>query len=93
MLHLQIFRQFMEERIDTLNRGNSLSDEFEKEAVRYADKVASSNPGSRIIKNQYEQVKKEGGALVKAVKNKVRYFLLLFFISQNCSRKFSQFMV
>lgn len=71
MLHLQIFRQFIEERIDTLNRGNSLSDEFEKEVVRYADKVSSTNPGSRIIKNQYEQVKKEGGALVKAVKNKV----------------------
>ena len=72
MLNLQIFRQFIEERIDTLNRGNSLSDEFEKEAVRYADKVSSSNPGSRIIKSQYEQVKKEGGALVKKVKNKVR---------------------
>ena len=50
-----------------MNRGNSLSDEFEKEVVRYQEKVNSSNPGARILKSQYEQAKKEGGALVKAV--------------------------
>ena len=86
MLHLQIFRQFIEERIETLNRGNSLSDEFEKEVVRYQEKVNSSNPGARILKSQYEQAKKEGGALVKAVKNKVRFcpFNIILFFHNFC---------
>ena len=88
MLHLQIFRQFIEERIETLNRGNSLSDEFEKEVVRYQEKVNSSNPGARILKSQYEQAKKEGGALVKAVKNKVRFcpFNNILFFHNFCWR-------
>ena len=71
-LPLQIFRQFIEERIAAILEQKSLSDEFEKEVIRYQEKASSSNPGARIIKSQYEQVKKEGGALVKAVKSKVR---------------------
>lgn len=69
-----------------MNRGNSLSDEFEKEVVRYQEKVNSSNPGARILKSQYEQAKKEGGALVKAVKNKVRFcpFNIILFFHNFC---------
>lgn len=71
MLHLQIFRQFIEERLNMLNTGKGFSDEFEMEAVRFQEKVNNSN--SRL-RHQYAQisssVKKEGGAIVKAVKSK-----------------------
>ena len=80
MLNLQIFRQFVEERIQMLDTGKGLSDEFEKEAVSFSENPIyfSANghgpgaAGARIIKSQYAQVKKEGGAFVKAVKSKVR---------------------
>ncbi|XP_049547871.1 DENN domain-containing protein 1A-like isoform X5 [Anopheles darlingi] len=38
MLQLQIFQQFIEERLDMLNTGQGFSDEFEVEYFRYAEK-------------------------------------------------------
>ncbi|XP_071747929.1 DENN domain-containing protein 1A isoform X4 [Lepeophtheirus salmonis] len=71
MLQLQIFQQFIEERLNLLNSGKGISDEFEKEAVCFTEKPGGSN---RKLKAQYSvlssSMKKEGGALVKAVKNK-----------------------
>eukprot|EP00096_Caligus_rogercresseyi_P016836 TRINITY_DN985_c0_g1_i2.p1 TRINITY_DN985_c0_g1~~TRINITY_DN985_c0_g1_i2.p1 ORF type:complete len:866 (-),score=178.73 TRINITY_DN985_c0_g1_i2:255-2852(-) len=71
MLQLQIFQQFIEERLSLLNSGKGISDEFEKEAVCFTEKPGGSN---KKLKAQYSvlssSMKKEGGALVKAVKNK-----------------------
>ena len=72
MLQLQIFNQFIEERLTMLNTGKGFSDEFENEAVRFQEKM---NQNSKF-KNQYVQlsssVRKEGVAIAKAVKSKVR---------------------
>ncbi|XP_059092755.1 DENN domain-containing protein 1A-like isoform X3 [Tigriopus californicus] len=70
MLQLQIFRQFVEERLTMLNTGRGFSDEFEDEVIRFQE---AQNNNSKL-KQQYAQisssVKKEGGALVKAVRSK-----------------------
>ena len=61
-----------------LNGGKGFSDEFEMEAVRFQERLNSSASSSGKIKAQYanisSSVKKEGGAIVKAVK--VRSLLL-----------------
>ncbi|CAB3376443.1 Hypothetical predicted protein [Cloeon dipterum] len=68
MLHLQIFQQFIEERLDMLNAGLGFSDEFELEACNYSEKSSSR------LKQQYKEwastMKKEGSAFFKTVKNK-----------------------
>lgn len=68
MLHLQIFQQFIEERLEMLNNGQGFSDEFEKEACMYSDKSNSK------LKQQYKEwtssMKKEGSAFFKSVKEK-----------------------
>lgn len=68
MLHLQIFQQFIEERLEMLNLGLGFSDEFEIEACRYSEKTSSR------LKQQYREwtstMKKEGTAFFKSVKEK-----------------------
>ncbi|KAG8187207.1 hypothetical protein JTE90_020076 [Oedothorax gibbosus] len=68
MLHLQIFQQFIESRLDMLNSGVGFSDEFEYEVNTY--EVHSNNN----LKTQYKEwvttMKKEGGAFLKNVKSK-----------------------
>ncbi|XP_075228871.1 DENN domain-containing protein 1A isoform X3 [Lycorma delicatula] len=68
MLELQIFQQFIEERLDMLNSGLGFSDEFEMEACNYSDKTSSR------LKQQYKEwthnMRKEGTAFFKTVKNK-----------------------
>lgn len=70
MLHLQIFQQFIEGRLDMLNSGQGFSDEFELEVNMYEEKSGSS------LKAQYKEwvqtMKKEGGAFFKTVKHKVK---------------------
>nr|CAD7263238.1 unnamed protein product [Timema shepardi] len=70
MLELQIFQQFIEERLDMLNNGLGFSDEFEMEACNYSDKSSSK------LKQQYKEwtytMKKEGSAFFKNVKSKVK---------------------
>ncbi|XP_021192917.3 DENN domain-containing protein 1A isoform X4 [Helicoverpa armigera] len=72
ILQSQIFRQFIDERLDLLNSGRGFNDEFEVECNHYADKL---NTGSgQKLKQQYRDwaktVKKEGGAFFKTVKDK-----------------------
>ena len=64
MLELQIFRQFIEERLILLNSGKSFSDEFELECIGFTEKP---NKKFTVIK---QNVRKESGLLVKKVKNK-----------------------
>lgn len=68
MLELQIFQQFIEERLDMLNAGLGFSDEFEMEACNYSDKTSSR------LKQQYKEwtytMKKEGSAFFKSVKSR-----------------------
>ncbi|GLG92574.1 DENN domain-containing protein Crag [Gryllus bimaculatus] len=68
MLQLQIFQQFIEERLDILNSGLGFSDEFEMEAFNYCGKSSSR------LKQQYKEwthtMRKEGSAFFKTVKNK-----------------------
>ena len=68
MLQLQIFMQFIEERLELLNSGKGFSDEFELECVVFTEK------SNKKFKNQYtaitQNVKRESGAFVKKVKNK-----------------------
>ncbi|XP_059062992.1 DENN domain-containing protein 1A isoform X2 [Achroia grisella] len=74
ILQSQIFQQFIDERLDLLNSGRGFSDEFEIECSYYADKL-NTGSGQRL-KQQYRDwaktVKKEGGAFLKTVKDKVR---------------------
>ena len=66
MLQLQIFRQFIEERLELLNAGKGFSDQFELECVSFSeDKFKKSKPQQAI-----NNVKREGAALAKAVKDK-----------------------
>ncbi|GFG31036.1 hypothetical protein Cfor_11423, partial [Coptotermes formosanus] len=68
MLQLQIFQQFIEERLEMLNNGLGFSDEFELEACNYSEKSSSK------LKQQYKEwtytMRKEGSAFLKTVKNK-----------------------
>lgn len=68
ILQLQIFQQFIETRLDQLNRELSIVDEFELE-------LKDTNPDSRF-RSQYREwtaaMKKEGGAFLKAVNPKVK---------------------
>ena len=43
MLHLQIFEQFINDRLDMLNSGEGFTDEFEMEANLWADKLNSNS--------------------------------------------------
>ncbi len=79
MLELQIFRQFIEERLGMLNSGRGFSDEFENESVRFQEQY-NNNAGGMVVggvklKAQAAHIgssmKKEGGALVKNIKQKV----------------------
>lgn len=68
MLELQIFQQFIEERLAMLNAGLGFSDEFELEACIYGDKNSSK------LKAQYKEwtynMKKEGSAFLKSMKTR-----------------------
>ncbi|GFS31658.1 DENN domain-containing protein 1A [Trichonephila inaurata madagascariensis] len=68
MLHLQIFQQFIENRLDMLNSGVGFSDEFEYEVNTY--EVHSSNNLRTQYKEWVTTMKKEGGAFFKNVKSK-----------------------
>lgn len=68
MLELQIFQQFIEERLHMLNCGLGFSDEFELEACNYSNKK-----NNKIIQQYHEwtgAMKKEGKAIYHSVKDK-----------------------
>ena len=67
MLELQIFRQFIDERLELLNSGKGFSDQFELECVAFSEERSSRKyKPSATINN----VKREGAAFAKAVKEK-----------------------
>ncbi|XP_037904167.1 DENN domain-containing protein 1A-like isoform X9 [Hermetia illucens] len=47
MMELQIFQQFIDERLDILNSGQGISDEFEMETLRYTDKMGKKGKNYR----------------------------------------------
>ncbi|XP_072766246.1 DENN domain-containing protein 1A isoform X1 [Anoplolepis gracilipes] len=68
MLELQIFQQFIEERLNMLNSGLGFSDEFEMEACSYSAKSNSK------FMQQYREwtytMRKESSAFFRSVKDK-----------------------
>lgn len=72
MLELQIFRQFIESKLDNLNSGFDvcLKDEFEQECSLYSGKEYGK------FRSQYNEwfgnMKKESGAFMKQLKTKVK---------------------
>ncbi|CAG2164946.1 unnamed protein product, partial [Oppiella nova] len=70
MLQLQIFRQFIEGRLEMLNNGEGFSDEFEFELNMYEDK------STHRLKTQYREwlaaMRKEGGAILKSVNPRMK---------------------
>lgn len=71
MLHLQIFHQFIEDRIRMLTNAESISDEFEFEVNMY-EEDQSSHRFRAQYKEWLGQMKKEGGALLKSVNPAVK---------------------
>lgn len=65
ILQLQIFRQFVDERLQLLNSGKGMSDEFETEVLKFSE-MKNYNQGARIKSH----LRREGGAFVKAVQRK-----------------------
>ncbi|XP_013420108.1 DENN domain-containing protein 1A isoform X2 [Lingula anatina] len=65
MLQLQIFQQFINERLDLLNGGEGFSDEFEQETNMWADRNAASSlhrykEWLGNMKKQGKKIKREG---------------------------------
>ncbi|XP_041633172.1 DENN domain-containing protein 1A isoform X5 [Drosophila kikkawai] len=65
MMELQIFAQFIDDRLKMLNSGLGFSDEFELETVRYAEKKKRRN---NIIKNFKDKTNPAVKSAVKSVK-------------------------
>ncbi|XP_060124687.1 DENN domain-containing protein 1C isoform X3 [Zootoca vivipara] len=64
-VHLQLFKQFVDDRLEKLNAGEDFSDLFEQEINR------SLSPGSMHSYQLWvENLKKGGGALISTMKNK-----------------------
>ncbi|XP_062975173.1 DENN domain-containing protein 1C [Elgaria multicarinata webbii] len=64
-VHLQLFKEFIDDRLEKLNTGENFSDLFEQEINR------SVSPGSMHSYQQWvENLKKGGGALISTMKNK-----------------------
>ena len=66
ILELQIFRQFVEERLQMLNDGKGFTDEFEREAAIFAEKKAKGNHGgNRSGPGAAVQIGKQAAATLK----------------------------
>jgi hypothetical protein len=71
LLHLQTFRQFIEQRLEQLNAGSGLDDEFESE-LNANDGWSNSSQFSHQYKHWVGQVKRDGGAVLRSVQPAVR---------------------
>ena len=78
ILELQIFRQFIEERLQMLNDGKGCTDEFERESAIFAEKKAKGTLGGtrtsagtavHMGKQAAATIKREGADLAHKVKN------------------------
>lgn len=56
MMELQIFQQFIEERLDMLNTGLGFSDEFELETLRYSENGKGSKHYKQFFRNVKDRV-------------------------------------
>ncbi|CAK1554188.1 unnamed protein product [Leptosia nina] len=72
MLESQIFQQFIDERLDLLNSGRGIHDEFEVECNIYSAGEGSAQNFKTQYRNWIKNMKKEGGAFFKNVKDKMR---------------------
>uniref|UniRef100_A0AAG5DES0 UDENN domain-containing protein n=1 Tax=Anopheles atroparvus TaxID=41427 RepID=A0AAG5DES0_ANOAO len=69
ILDLQIFQQFIEERLDMLNTGQGFSDEFEVEYFRYAEKSGRKTKQYKdLLKNFKDKTNPAVRSAVKSVK-------------------------
>ncbi|XP_073848627.1 uncharacterized protein isoform X7 [Musca autumnalis] len=68
MMELQIFQQFIDERLEMMSNGLGLSDEFELETVRYAEKLKKRGRFHQLK----EKVKQGSRAAYKDLKSKLR---------------------
>ncbi|XP_003700612.1 DENN domain-containing protein 1A isoform X2 [Megachile rotundata] len=68
MLELQIFQQFIEERLNMLNSGDGFTDEYELEACSYSTK--SSNKFMQQYREWTYTMRKESSAFFRSVKDK-----------------------
>uniref|UniRef100_A0A1L8DLB7 Putative ras signaling inhibitor st5 n=1 Tax=Nyssomyia neivai TaxID=330878 RepID=A0A1L8DLB7_9DIPT len=75
MLELQIFRQFIEEKLEALNTGLGYSDEFELETLRYAEKSTNkAQQYKEFLKSMKDKVKGGGKGVRNAYQNiKTKY--------------------
>ncbi|XP_033252935.1 DENN domain-containing protein 1A-like isoform X3 [Drosophila miranda] len=70
MMELQIFAQFIDDRLKMLNSGLGFSDEFELETVRYAEKIRKR--GRNFLKNVKDKTNPAVKSAVKSVKDRSR---------------------
>ncbi|XP_037947409.1 DENN domain-containing protein 1A isoform X5 [Teleopsis dalmanni] len=68
MMELQIFQQFIDERLEMLNTGLGFSDEFEMETVRYAEKMKKRNRNLAFIRTVKDKTNPAVKSAVKSVK-------------------------
>ncbi|XP_030636315.1 DENN domain-containing protein 1B [Chanos chanos] len=68
-VHLQFFKQFIDERLELLNQGKEPSDLFEEEIVQ-----CGSSAGSKSYQQWVGNLKKGGGALILSVKSKAHIY-------------------
>ncbi|XP_061391465.1 DENN domain-containing protein 1B isoform X2 [Musca vetustissima] len=64
MMELQIFQQFIDERLEMMNTGLGFSDEFEQETVRYAEKLKK--------RGRFYQLKEKTNPAVKSAVKSVK---------------------
>lgn len=68
MLHLQTFRQFIDQRLQLLNAGSGLDDEFERDLNSASAELGCHNTQfSHQYKHWVSQVKRDGGAVLRSV--------------------------
>jgi len=71
LLRLQIFHQFVEERLEKIKEGSSESDEFELESLAWRSSRANGRNGmalKTLAGNQNKVLKKAGKAVIMSVK-------------------------
>ncbi|XP_055855595.1 M-phase inducer phosphatase isoform X2 [Episyrphus balteatus] len=68
MMDLQIFQQFIDERLQMLNTGLGFSDEFELETVRYSEKIKKRGRNYYFLKNVKDRTNPAVKSAVKSVK-------------------------
>ncbi|XP_062133932.1 DENN domain-containing protein 1A isoform X2 [Drosophila sulfurigaster albostrigata] len=72
MMELQIFAQFVDDRLKMLNSGLGFSDEFELETVRYAEKMKKRGRNYVFLKQMKDKTNPAVKSAVKSVKESSR---------------------